>query len=113
MITRRDAIKAGAAVALGATLPTEATAARPTPAPERRGGGVRLEGLLAAWASGDDGTPIGEYHFSFAATPGPDGWTLDVARVTNPDEPVRLRLGAPGAALVSDVVRELYGPVPA
>ncbi len=37
MLTRRDAIKAGAGVILGATLPAETSAARPLPAPERRG----------------------------------------------------------------------------
>ncbi len=37
MLTRRDAIKAGASVALGATLTTEATAAGPSPVPQRQG----------------------------------------------------------------------------
>ncbi len=36
-ISRRAALKAGAGVVLGATLPAATTAARPMPAPERRG----------------------------------------------------------------------------
>ncbi len=36
-MNRRDALKAGAGLALGATLPTETTAARPAPAPEWQG----------------------------------------------------------------------------
>ncbi len=113
-ITRRAAIKAGAGVVLGAALPVETSAAVPTPAPERRPGGVRIEGLLPAWASDDDGRRIGEYHFSFTATPGPDGWVLEVAHIMNPDQPVRLRLGEPVAALIREVVAELYGqPIPA
>ncbi len=37
MLTRRDVIKAGTGVVLGATLPAETGAARPAPALQRRG----------------------------------------------------------------------------
>ncbi|MDP9472456.1 MAG: hypothetical protein M3Q71_17605 [Chloroflexota bacterium] len=37
MSTRRDALRAGAAVVLAAARPVEASAARPVPAPERKG----------------------------------------------------------------------------
>ncbi len=37
MLTRRDAIKAGAGGVLGATVPAETAAARSMPAPQRRG----------------------------------------------------------------------------
>ncbi len=114
MLTRRDAIKAGAGVALGATLPAETAAARPMPAPQRRDGGMKVEGFLIAFVNDDDGRRIGEHHLSFVATPGPGGWVLEIAHIMNPDQPVRLRLGEPVAALIREVVAELYGqPIPA
>ncbi len=69
--------------------------------------------FIQAFANNEDGAPAGEYHFQLSVRRDGDDWAVDAARITNPDEPTRLRLAAPAAALVSDVVRELYGPLPA
>ncbi len=65
--------------------------------------------LIQAFANDEDGAPAGEYHFQLSVRRDGDDWAVDAARITSPDEPVRLRLGEPVAALIREVVAELYG----
>ncbi|MDP9358313.1 MAG: hypothetical protein M3R02_24105 [Chloroflexota bacterium] len=70
---------------------------------------MKVEGLLQAWASDDDGTRLGEYSFSFTATPGPDGWTLAVAGIMDPDAPVFLPLADETVDVARAVAGRFYG----
>ena len=46
---------------------------------------VSVRGILAVMAYDQTDRPIAEVNLAVRATPGPDGWTLDVARPSTPE----------------------------